>query len=129
MARVYGRVTNEAGQTFWVQVNTDTNGFSDELNVTWLAQVLKLSLGESPFYADWGIPAHQSVITQVYPTYYVTLTQQRFASLFASIIISKVSGVAAPNKFTAPPPTYNVAIVSHTGAKFPPVAIPTQIPT
>lgn len=131
MARVYGRVTSELGVKSWVEVTTDSNGFDDEVNVVWLAQVLQLNLGESPFYSDWGLPAHQSVISQIAPDLNVMLTQLRFAPYFASIIITKLRGVAPPSGFprAAPPPTYVASIISHTGAKFPNVTIPTSIPT
>lgn len=131
MARVWGRTKDELGNLTWQEVSTDPSGLEDELNVTWLAQVFQLNTGESPFYADWGIPAHQSVVTQVAPDYFVMLTQQRFASKFASIIITRLRGVAPPPGFPrqSPPPTYTASIISHTGAKFPPVTIPTSIPT
>jgi hypothetical protein len=127
MARVYGRTYDEQGNATWVEVDTDQNGFNDAVNLTWLAQALYLNLSESPFFADWGIPAHQSVTTQVYPDFYVMRTQTRFAGMFASIIISKVTGVAA-SKFHASPPTYDISVITNLGAKLPPVTIPTSIP-
>lgn len=76
--------------------------------VTTLAQVLLLNLGESPFYADRGIPAVQSIITQVFPDYYVAYTQQKFAPYFASLIVSKQP---------LPDPTYNINVTTHQGVK------------
>ncbi|MHB8817314.1 MAG: hypothetical protein ACYDAE_29180, partial [Steroidobacteraceae bacterium] len=76
-----------------------------------LCQVLKLSLNESPFYADWGIPAHDSVVQQVFPDYYVSLIQQRFAPSFASLIISR-NGVDPDGN-----PLYQVNVTTHQGVK------------
>lgn len=84
--RTWGRAFN-TGE--WVEVTTDANGFNDAVMLTTLAQTLLLGLGESPFYGDRGIPAQQSVLTQVQPDYYVQVTQQLFAPFFASLIVSK----------------------------------------
>lgn len=132
MKRVWGRVTDLQGNKTWQQVTTDANGFDDEVNVTWMAQVFALNLGESPFYADWGLPAHQSVMTIVAPDFFVNRIQQRFAPLFASLIIQKVPG-GTPNRDKSPradpSPTYVAKVVAHTGAIFPVVTIPTSVPT
>jgi hypothetical protein len=126
--RVWGRVADLQGNLTWQQVTTDANGFNDLVNIVWLQQALKLNLGESPFYADWGIPAHVSAVTQVAPDYYANLTQQRFAGLFASLTISRTQGVRAPSPSVAPPPTYQVNIITHQGATLPPIQVPTAIP-
>ena len=90
-------------------VTTDpATGLNDMVYVTTLCQTLLLNLNESPFWGNYGIPAHPSVVTQIYPDYYVTYTQQQFSAYFASLIISKVS---------APTPTYDVKIVTHQGQK------------
>jgi hypothetical protein len=129
--RVYGRVEDLLGNKRWVEVTTDANGFDDEVNVTWMAQVFALNLGESPFYSDWGLPAHQSVMSMIAPDYFVNRTQQRFAPLFASLIIQKVPGGTPqqPPPFADPSPTYRVTVVSHSGAILPPRTFPTSIPT
>ena len=106
--RVYGRVTNPDGSLSWQEVTTDANGFNDSVYLTALAQCLKLNLGESPFYANYGIPAHQSVLTQVFPDYYAMVTQAQYAPYFASLTIARVP---ASN-----PPSYNVNAVTHSGA-------------
>lgn len=97
------------GNATWVEVVTDTNGYNDAVWITTLIQTLKLNLGESPFYANRGIPAQQSVITQIFPDFYVNQTQQQFAQYFASLIIAKEPA--------NPTPTYNVNIITHSGAK------------
>jgi hypothetical protein len=106
--RTYGRITNPDGSKKWVEVTTDANGFNDWVYLTTFCQVLKLNLGESPFYADWGIPAKQTIIQQVQPDFYISRTQARFAQYFANIAIAKVSNN---------PPTYQVAVTTHQGVK------------
>jgi len=106
--RTYGRITNSDGSKTWVQISTDANGYEDNVYLTTLAQVLKLNLGESPFYANYGIPQYQTVVTQVFPDYYAMTTQQQFAGYFASLAITRVQGSF--------PPVYNVNIVTHSGA-------------
>lgn len=131
MKRVYGRVTNPDGSKSWEVVTTDSNGFSDEVNITWMAQVFALNIGESPFYGDWGLPALQSVMTRVAPDFFVNRTQRRFAPLFASLIVQKVAG-GTPQEgppFADPSPTYQVRVVTHSGAVLPPRSIPSRIPT
>jgi hypothetical protein len=107
--RSYGR--NSTGQ--WVEVTTDASGFDDMVWVTSLAQALKLSPGESPFYANVGIPAQQSVVSQIFPDFYVAQIQSRYAQYFASLSISRV-----PNSPTDNPasPSYKVNIVTNKGA-------------
>ena len=106
--RTYGRIFPANGPPQWVKVETDANGHDDYVWITTLLQVLALNLGESPFYGDWGIPAEQSVIQQIFPDYYVTLIQQRFAPYFASLTIAKVN---------SPKPVYNINIVTNAGVK------------
>lgn len=102
--RTYGRInqTNGIGGT-WVVVETDANGNDGNCWLTTLAQTLKLSLGESPIWGSYGIPSTQSVITQVFPDYYVGQTQTQFAPQFASLAITRVQGSF--------PPVYDVAAV------------------
>lgn len=106
--RVYGRTYDVAGNPTWVEVTTDANGFNDDVYLTALAQALKLNLGESPFYANYGVPAHQSVTTQVFPDYYAMITQAQYAPYFASLSITRVPGTT--------PPQYTVRAVTHSGA-------------
>lgn len=107
--RTYGRIKDENGEeTIWVEVTQQDNGNFESGYVTTLIQVLKLSLGESPFYANYGIPAQRSVMQQVFPDYYVQVTQQQFAQFFASLIISKVQSDT---------PTYNVDVLTTYGTK------------
>ena len=105
--RTWGRVQNEGT---WVEVTTDANGFDDAVWLTTLAQVLLLNLGESPFFAGYGIPAQQSVVTQIFPDYYVLQTQNLFAQYFASLIINREPG---------PEPVYSVQVVTQQGYAYP----------
>ena len=106
--RTYGRNTNEDGSKTWVVVETDANGFDDNVYLTTLAQCLKLNLGESPFYGNFGIPQYQTIMTQVMPDFYAAQTQTQFAPYFASLTITRVQG--------SYPPVYNVNAVCHSGA-------------
>ena len=106
MMRVWGRVKVPGGLQ-WVEVTTDAKGFNDYVYITALIQCLKLSIGESPFWANWGIPAQRSVMQQVAPDYYAALMQQRFAPHFASLKITRVTAAFQP--------TYQVDIITNQG--------------
>ena len=82
--------------------------------LTALAQALLLNYGKSPFYADWGIPAVASVLTQAFPDVYVIRTQQRLAVNFASLTVIRLD---------VPTPTYSIAARTHAG-----VVLNRQIP-
>lgn len=100
--RTWGRVNG-----VWTEVSTESDGSNDAVYLTTLIQVLKLNPGESPFYANYGIPAQDSVVTQIFPDFYVNLTQQQFSPYFASLSITRSD---------TNPPTYKVDIVTNTGA-------------
>jgi hypothetical protein len=107
--RTWGRPMNRDGTRGpWTVVTTAADGTNDLVYFTTLCQTLLLNLNESPFYADRGIPAHQSVMTQVFPDYYVIYTQQLFAQFFANLVITKLA---------TPAPTYNVNATTHAGVK------------
>jgi hypothetical protein len=118
--RVYGRVLlgkdplTGVDIKKWMMVETDVNGWNDHVYLTAMAQTLLLNLGESPFYSDWGIPAVYSVLQQMFPDFYVALTQQRFASRFASLYLARLED---------PTPTYNITVTTHAG-----VVLNRQIP-
>lgn len=107
--RTYGRITNEDGTKTWQEVTTDANGFNDAVYITTLIQCLKLSINESPFYANYGIPAQQSILTQIFPDFYVAQTQAQFAPYFASLSVSRTQGT--------PDPTYQVNLVTQQGSR------------
>lgn len=108
--RTWGRVPDGTGKQKWVVVESDENGDFSYGWLTTLIQTLKLGLGESPFYAQYGIPAQQSIVTQVYPDYYVNVTQQQFAGYFASLSITKVDGAKVP--------TYSIQAIFFTGVTY-----------
>jgi hypothetical protein len=96
-------------------VTTDANGFNDMVWLTTLAQCCKLNLGESPFFADWGIPAYASVVTQIHPTFYMTLMQQRFSGYFMNLQIQ-----INEDSFDAdgrPAPFYTFFVLTNYGAQ------------
>ncbi len=103
--RTYGRVNGQ-----WVEVTSVGAPTEDYVWITTLIQNLKLIVGESPFFANYGIPSEQSVIQQIAPDYYVSLTQQRFSQYFASLIITRI-----PEPIT---PTYRVNILTRAGTRF-----------
>jgi hypothetical protein len=108
--RAWGRVTDASGNKQWVEVSSDDSGDFSYGWLTTLIQTLKLNLGESPFYAQFGIPTQQSIVTQVYPDYYANVTQQQFAGYFASLSISKVDGAANP--------TYDIRVIFLNGTSY-----------
>lgn len=112
--RTWGRVfpkPNETFQPYWVEVQTAENGDDTQVWFTTMIQELLLNLGESPFYANAGIPAYQAVMTQIYPDYYVQLIQQKYSQYFASLTITRVL-----LNFDDPTPIYQVQAVANTGA-------------
>jgi len=115
--RTWGRVNNTGP---WVLVQTDAQGNNDAVWLTTLAQCLLLGLGEDPFFGNYGIPAQQSAVTDIFPDYYVTITQQQFAQYFASLIISRVAG----STINGAPPVYNVDVVTNQGVALPTVTVP-----
>ena len=115
--RSYGRVRDPSTGKFvpdpvtgmlWRVVETDANGFSDNVWLTTLCQVLELNLGESPFYAQYGIPAVPTIVQQVQPDFYLVRTQAQFAQYFAALLLTKVA---------SDPPTYQVNVTTNQGAK------------
>lgn len=110
--RTWGRLTHEDGRQEWVAVETSPSGDNTQVWLTTLIQTLKLSLGESPFYAQYGIPAQQSIVQQIYPDYYVNIVQQQFAQYFASLTIKRVPGRDGKQD------SYSVDVITSDGATF-----------
>lgn len=106
--RTYGRVFEEGQPPRWIVVETDAQGSNDYVWLTTLLQVLQLNLGESPFYANYGIPAKPSVVQQLFPDLYVARVQQQFAPYFASLIVSRQAAAT---------PTYKINITTNQGTK------------
>jgi hypothetical protein len=113
--RTYGRTVDVlTGKKQWWEVLTDFNGFNDSVWLTTLAQVLKLNLGESPFFANYGIPAHPSVVTQIFPDFFMARTQQQFAGYFASLILVKLPD--AVDDDGRPAPAYRMNVLTNYGS-------------
>ena len=117
MLRTYGK--NSLGQ--WVTVQSDANDNDDMVWITTLIQCLKLTPGEDPFFAQYGIPAQESVVTQIFPDFWVAQIQSQFSQYFASLTVAKVQNSTTDNPAT---PTYKINILTHSG-----VAINQTIPT
>jgi hypothetical protein len=113
--RTWGRIRDVVtGEKTWMQVSTDPAGYSDGVWLTTLVQVLKLNLGESPFWADWGIPGYASVVSQIPPDFYVTLTQQRLAPHFMTLTLQRMSD--ATDDTGRPTPYYALGVTTNWGA-------------
>jgi hypothetical protein len=109
--RTWGRIAN-TGE--WLEVTSDAQG-DDAVWITTLAQVLLLNRGESPFFGNYGIPAEQSVVTRLFPDWYVAETQAQFAGYFASLIVRKV---------TSPQPSYVFDVTTNQGYQYPTMEVP-----
>jgi hypothetical protein len=114
--RTYGRITNPDGTKRWVEVTSNDEQGDSLVWVTTVIQNCKLILGESPFFANYGIPAEQAILQQIFPDFYVMQMQQRFAQYFASLIIVKIPGIVTP--------TYRINIITEYGTR-----IEVEIPT
>jgi hypothetical protein len=113
--RTYGRTQDVlTGKKTWITIETDPNGFNDMVMLTTLAQCIKLNLGESPFWADWGIPAYTSIVTQIAPDLYMALMQQRFAPYFMALLLQKMSDVVDDSG--RPAPYYAITVITNYGA-------------
>jgi len=108
--RTWGRVPDGNGGKKWVAVESDASGDFSYGWLTTLIQTLKLGLGESPFYAQYGIPAQQCIVSQIYPDYYVNMVQQQFSGYFASLTITKVN--------SADRPTYDISVIFRNGVSW-----------
>jgi hypothetical protein len=116
--RTYGRIVPDIlypNQKKWVEIDTDPNGFNDMVWLTTVIQTIKLNLGESPFYANYGIPAHPSVTSQIAPDFYMSQIQQQYSRFFLSLIISRLAD-QGDERGTASP-TYQVSVITTYGAR------------
>lgn len=103
--RTYGRVGG-----VWQEIITNpVTGDNSLIWITTLLQNLLLNQGESPFYAQNGIPAQQAVNSQILPKIAIANIQKQFSPYFASLIISQES---------TNPPTYAVNVLTLQGASF-----------
>ena len=118
--RTYGRITNQDGSKTWQVVTTDQNGYNDQVYLVTLGQALLLFLEESPFFADVGIPARESVLQQVFPDFYVARTQQQFSQYFSALLVSKLP---------TSDPEYNISVTFKNGAVLAFQNDGTQVPT
>ena len=54
-----------------------------------LCQVLKAEPREMPFNSNYGIPAQESVMSRIFPDYWMMKVQSQFVQFFLSLIISR----------------------------------------
>jgi len=94
MPRTYGR----NAESMWVEID-DPN----YIQLATLAQTLRLTRGESPFYGNYGIPAQASVLSQIAPDAAVNRTQSQFSQYFASLGVTRQANAVNP--------TYNITAV------------------
>jgi len=106
--RVWGRATNPDGSKYWVEVSTDANGLNDAVYLTAFIQCLKLNLGESPFYGNFGVPMIPSLVTQIYPDFYVQKTVTQYVAFFISLKVIRFINVLEPS--------YKITVLTHSGA-------------
>lgn len=104
--RVWTRQHQPDGTQQWKSVD------NKQASIAWLQNALLLQLGESHFWADWGLPVTQNIVTQIWPDYYVNLTQNRFSDYFASLRITHDSTSTEDN------PVYQVAAIFPDGTTY-----------
>lgn len=85
--RVWGR--NAAGA--WVAITNPSYA-----RLLQLEQTLRLNQGESPLYGNVGIPAQQSVNTQIAPDAAVARTVAQFQPYFASLTVKRDNTASDP---------------------------------
>ena len=88
--RTYGK--DQSGK--WVEVT--------QVGYIWLAtlvQTLRLNEGESPIYGNYGIPAQQSVMTQIAPDAAVNRTQNQYAPYFSQLRVIRDQLAIQPTYF------------------------------
>lgn len=90
--RVWTRVMGSDGKRTWQPVDNDQG------NIAWLQNALLLQLGESPFWTDWGLPVSKTLVSQIWPDYYLNMTQQRFRDVFPTLQVTRqrVDGQSDP---------------------------------
>lgn len=130
MMRVYGRVPKDPRSPKdglkWVVVTTTKQGYNDDVYIVALAQTLKLNINESPFWGNYGIPAHQSVMQQVMPDYYVLQAQRLYAQFFASLTVVKLPFDPVESRedhANVQVPHYRFQVITHFGFRYPPIVV------
>lgn len=130
--RVYGRVPvdprNPHGPLKWIVITTTPQGYNDDVYICALAQCLKLNTNESVFWGNYGIPAHQSIMMQVMPDYYIIQAQQFFSQFFASLLVAKMNVQPQPElndlrAVNVPAPVYRFSIITTFGFHYPPIYV------
>jgi hypothetical protein len=130
--RIYGRTPvdprNPKGPFKWLVVETTPAGLNDDVYIVALAQTLKLNVNESPFWGNYGIPAHQSIMRQIMPDFYILQAQQFYSRFFASLIVTKIPNQPQPalndlQAVNVPAPIYRFSVITNYGFKYPPIHV------
>ena len=112
--RIYGRTPkDEYGNRHWVTIETDANGDSSYVYVVALCQCLLLNYNESPFWANFGIPAKSSILQQQAPDYFVGFIVNYFSQFFASLTVLR-----RPNAPNQPTPVYDINVLFKNGVTY-----------
>jgi hypothetical protein len=80
----------------WVEVSTDANGENGYVYLTTLIQALLLNTNENPLYANYGLPAVQSVQSQTAPDSAIARTQAQFSQYFQNLVVSRFANTQNP---------------------------------
>jgi hypothetical protein len=75
-------------RSYGVDPNTQQWVEITETGYVWLAtlaQTLRLNEGESPVYGNYGIPAQQSIMSQIAPDAAVNRTQSQYSPYFSQL--------------------------------------------
>lgn len=113
--RTYGRIVRPedklTGKKTWVRVDLDDTGDPSAIWTTTLVQCLKLNLGESPFYSNYGLPAKASVVQQIAPDFDMAKTQRQFAQYFANLLLARLPDDPVGD----PTPRYRMVVTTNFG--------------
>lgn len=125
--RVYGRVPvdfrDPKGPLKWVVVETTKEGLNDDVYITAMAQTIKLNVNESPFFGNFGLPAHQSVMMQLMPDFFIIQIQQFYLQFFASLLVSRIPDPEISRDKNVQAPIYRFSVITNLGFKYPPITV------
>ena len=112
--RSYGVDAN--GQ--WHEMSAATGYTEDDIYLTELVHAFKLVLGESPFFADVGIPQQETIISQIHPDFYVDRIRQFFTPFFSHLVVTKLPlDINNPDPALRTQPRYNVNAMTKQGRR------------
>jgi hypothetical protein len=107
----------------WVVVETTPQGFNDDVYITAMAQTVLLNINESPFFGNFGIPAHESIMQQFMPDFYLVQIQQFYLPFFSSLLVARVPDPTVSRDENVPAPVYRFSVITKLGFKYPPITV------